>query len=302
MKSLSTCLLALGFCTLGIAADNKPATPGAPAAPAAPGAAAADANSQFKDPRDKISYSLGVNIGNSLKMQGADVSVDELAKGIRESLAGNPKLDEKQVRENLMAWQQDLRTKRMEKMRVEGEKNKKVGDEWLAQNAKKPGVKSMPDGLQYKVLVTGKGPQPKAGDRVSAHYRGTLIDGTQFDSSYETGRPLVTSTLGGVIPGWLEALTNMHVGDKWEVYIPSQLAYGEQGRPPKIPPSSPLIFELELLNIEPPQTNAAPGFPGAGPGGAGGFGAGPGAGAGQPQIRVQQAPGANQPIRVQPAK
>jgi FKBP-type peptidyl-prolyl cis-trans isomerase FklB len=299
MKSLSTCILALGFCAMGFAADSKPAAAPTAAPAAAAPAAVPDANAQFKDSRDKVSYSLGVNIGNTLKMQGADINVDELAKGVRDFLAGNPKLDEKQVRENLMAWQQEMRTKRMEKMRVEGEKNKKASDEWLAENAKKPGVKTLPDGLQYKVLVPGKGPQAKAGDRVSAHYRGTLTDGTQFDSSYESGRPLVTSTLGGVIPGWLEALTNMHVGDKWELYIPSQLAYGEQGRPPKIPPSSALIFELELLSIEPPQTNAAaaPGFAPGGPG----FPPG-GPGAGQPQIRVQQAPGANQPIRVQPAK
>jgi len=283
MKSLSTCLLAFGLCGTLLAADQKPATAAA--------AATTNAPAQFKNDLDKISYSLGVNIASSLKMQGADVNVDELAAGLREALAGKGKLDERQARENIMAWQQDLRAKRMEKMRAEGEKNKKAGDEWLAANAKKPGVKSFPDGLQYKVLVNGKGPQPKAGDRVSAHYRGTLTDGTQFDSSYETGRPLVTSTLGGVIPGWLEALTNMHVGDKWEIYIPSQLAYGEQGRPPKIPPAAPLVFELELLGIEPPQTNAAAASPSF-----------PSIGAGQPQIRVQQSPGANQPIKVQPVK
>lgn len=280
MKSLLNCLLAMGLCGTLMAADQKPAT-------TPPAAAPADA--QFKDEKDKVSYSIGVNVASSLKMQGADVNVDEIVNGLRETLAGKNKLDERQARETLMTWSREMRSKQMEKMRAEGEKNKKAGEEWLAENAKKPGVKSFPDGLQYKVLVSGKGPQPKAGDRVSAHYRGTLVDGTQFDSSYETGRPFVTSTVGGVIPGWLEALTNMHVGDKWELYIPSQLAYGEQGRPPKIPPGSPLVFELELLGIEPPQTNAAaPSFPSLN--------------AGQPPIRLQQSPGANQPIRVQPVQ
>lgn len=284
MKSLSAFLSVVGICGTVVAADQAPA--GAPAA--APAV-------QFKDERDKVSYSLGANIGSSLKMQNGDVNVDELANGVRDALAGKSKLDESTVRSNLMAWQQELRNKRMEKMRAEGEKNKKLGEEWLAANAKKPGVKTMADGLQYKVLVPGKGPKIKAGDRVSAHYRGTLMDGTQFDSSYETGRPFTTSTTGGVIPGWLEALTNMNVGDKWELYIPSQLAYGEQGRPPKIPPASPLVFELEALSIEPPLTNAPAGGPQ-------GFNQGPGGAGGQPPIRVQQSPGANQPIRVQPTQ
>jgi FKBP-type peptidyl-prolyl cis-trans isomerase len=290
MKSLSAFLSMVGICGTVVAVGQPAAAPAG--APAAPGAAPAV---QFKDERDKISYSLGVNIGTSLKGQSFDANVEELANGLRDALAGKSKLDESTVRSNLMAWQQETRNKRMEKMRAEGEKNKKIGDEWLAANAQKPGVKSMPDGLQYKVLVPGKGPKVKAGDRVSAHYRGTLMDGTQFDSSYETGRPFTTSTTGGVIPGWLEALTNMNVGDKWELYIPSQLAYGEQGRPPKIPPASPLVFELEVLSIEPPLTNAPAGGPP-------GFNQGAGGPGGQPPIRVQQAPGANQPIRIQPTQ
>jgi FKBP-type peptidyl-prolyl cis-trans isomerase len=272
MKSFLMAVLALGTCGTLLGADEKPAA-------------------TFKDNRDKTSYAFGANIANSIKAQGADVNVEEIANGLRDALAGKAKMEEKEVRETLTTWYGELRNKRTEKMRAEADKNKKAGEEWLAANAKKPDVKTMPDGLQYKVLVPGKGPQPKAGDRVSAHYKGTLTDGTQFDSSYERGQPLVTSTLGGVIPGWLEALTNMHVGDKWELYIPSALAYGDQGRPPKIPPAATLIFELELLGIEPPQTNAAaPAFPSLNSGG------------GTPQIKVQPTPGANQPIRVQPAK
>ena len=279
MKLRLCSLLAIGASGLLFAADEKPA-----AAPSA----------QFKDPRDKTSYSLGVNIGTSMKTQGADINADEVSNGLRDALAGKAKLTEQEVRETLMAWQQDLRTKRMEKMKVEGEANKKAGEDWLAANAKKPGVKTMPDGLQYKVLVTGKGPQPQASDTVSAHYKGTLTDGTEFDSSYSRGQPLTLPVMG-VIAGWQEALTNMHVGDKWELYIPGNLAYGERGSPPKIGANATLVFEMELLSIQPPQEGAAPAgapaFPSlkSSPGGA-------------PQIKVQPAPGANPQIKVQPAK
>ena len=209
----------------------------------------------FKDTRDKVSYAIGVNVAG-VKAQGFDVNPDQLGAGLRDALAGQAKLTDAEVRETIKTWQMETRAKQLEKMKLAGDVNKKAGEAWLAANAQKPNVKTMPDGLQYKVLVPGKGPQPKAGDRVSAHYKGSLTDGTQFDSSYERGTPFVTSTLGGVIPGWLEVLTNMHVGDKWEVYIPGPLAYGEAGRPPTIPPSATLIFEMELLGIEPP---AAPG-------------------------------------------
>lgn len=255
-------LLVLGACTAALAADPKPA-----AQPAA----------QFKDNREKISYSLGVNIGNSMKTQGADVDVDLVAAGLRDVMGGKAKVSEQEVRETLMAWQQELRAKRMEKQKAEGEVNRKAGAEWLAANAKKPGVKTMPDGLQYKVLVAGKGPKPKPGDTVSAHYKGTLTDGTEFDSSYTRGQPLTIPVMG-VIAGWQEALTNMNVGDKWELYIPGNLAYGERGSPPKIGANATLVFEMELLGIEPPKENAAPGFPSLKSGQ-------PGA----PQIKVQPA-------------
>ena len=159
----------------------------------------------------------------------------------------------------------------------------KAGENWLVENAKKPGVKTMPDGLQYKVLVAGKGPQPKPSDSVSAHYKGTLTDGTEFDSSYTRGQPLTIPVLG-VIAGWQEALTNMHVGDKWELYIPGALAYGERGSPPKIGAHATLVFEMELLGIEAPKpAGAAPDAPFAPS-----LRPAPGAGA-APQIKVQPA-------------
>ena len=273
MKSLLHPLLAFVLCGAVWAADEKPAA-------------------NFKNETDKVSYSIGVNYANSLKsvkQQGADINIDEVIDGMRDGIGGKAKLDDKEMRETLNAFSQQLRNKRTEAMRAESDQKRKAGEEFLAANAKKPGVKTMPDGLQYKVLFAGKGPQPKAGDRVSAHYRGTLIDGTQFDSSYERGQPLVTSTSGGVIPGWQEVLTNMHVGDKWEVYIPNQLAYGDQPRG-KIPAGAALIFEMELLSIEPPQANPNAGLslPSLNPG--------------TPQIKVAPSPGANKPITVQPAK
>ena len=249
MKSFLTSLLAVGLCGSVMSAEDKPSAP-------------------FKDAREKTSYSLGVNIGNSMKTQGAEISPDDVAAGLRDALAGKSKVSEAEVRETLTAWQTELRAKRGEKMKAEGEVNKKAGEAWLAANAAKPGVKSMPDGLQYKVLVTGTGPQPKSSDSVSAHYKGTLTDGTEFDSSYTRGKPLTIPVMG-VIAGWQEALTNMHVGDKWELYIPGNLAYGERGSPPKISPNAALVFEMELLGIEPPKADGTPAFPSinAGPGG-----------------------------------
>ena len=270
MKLLLCSILVLGACGPLLAADDKSPSP-------------------FKDERDRISYSLGVNIGSSMKSQGADINPDEVSAGLRDALASRAKMSENEVRTNLMAWQQGLRAKRAEKMKADSELNKKAGEQWLTDNAKKPGVKTMPDGLQYKVLVSGKGPQPKSTDTISAHYKGTLTDGTEFDSSYTRGQPL-TLAVTGVIPGWTEALTNMHVGDKWELYIPGDLAYKERGSPPKIGPNATLVFEMELLSIEPPKP-AAPAFPS--------LNAAPGA---APQIRVQPAPGATPPIKVQPAK
>jgi FKBP-type peptidyl-prolyl cis-trans isomerase FklB len=134
-------------------------------------------------------------------------------------------------------------------MKAQGEKNKKEGEAFLAENKKKEGVKTLPSGLQYKVIKEGTGKSPKATDKVSTHYRGTLIDGTEFDSSYKRGQP-ATFPVNGVIPGWTEALQLMKVGSKWQLFIPSKLAYGERGAPPVIGPYSVLIFTVELLAIK----------------------------------------------------
>jgi FKBP-type peptidyl-prolyl cis-trans isomerase FklB len=228
-------------------------------------ALAADEKPALKDQKEKVSYSIGMSIGGSLKMQGAEVDVDTIAKAIKDTLAGSPTLlTQQEMQETLRAWQMESRNKRMEQMKVQGEENKKKGEAFLAENAKKPGVIVLPSGLQYKVLTSGTGKSPTTNDVVKAHYKGTLIDGTEFDSSYTRGQPF-TSPVTGVIKGWTEALLKMKVGDKWQLFIPGNLAYGERGMGPKIGPNAVLIFEMELLGVEEnkaPAASAAPATPG----------------------------------------
>lgn len=201
----------------------------------------------LKDQKDKVSYSIGLNIGSTLKQQGLELNTDALSAGLKAALSGEKALlTEEQVRETLMAFQREMMTKELQK----GEENKKVGEEFLAKNKSEKGVVSLPSGLQYKVIREGKGEKPKATDVVKTHYRGTLIDGTEFDSSTE-GEP-VEFPLNRVIPGWTEALQLMPVGSKWQLFVPAELAYGQQGQGP-IPPNSTLIFEVELLGIQNPE-------------------------------------------------
>ncbi|MBI5383438.1 MAG: FKBP-type peptidyl-prolyl cis-trans isomerase [Verrucomicrobia bacterium] len=210
----------------------------------------------LKEGKEKISYSIGMSIGSSLKAQGADVDPDVLVKGIRDTLAGKTVINEQEMRTTLMTWQTEIRNKRTEQQKVQGEKNKKEGEDFLGANAKKEGVVTLPSGLQYKVLASGKGKTPTTNDTVRAHYKGTLIDGTEFDSSYTRGQPFITPVTR-VIKGWTEALTKMKVGDKWQLFIPPALAYGERGAGAKIGPNAALIFEMELLGIEEAKEPAA---------------------------------------------
>jgi FKBP-type peptidyl-prolyl cis-trans isomerase FklB len=219
-------------------------------------AAAAESAITLKDQKDKISYSIGVNIGSSVKQQtqqqGLDLKPDVVAAGMKDALTGGKTLlTEQEVRDTLMNLQKDLVSKQAEV----GEKNKKEGDAFLAENKKKPGVKTLPSGLQYQVLKEGKGPKPKATDTVKAHYKGTLINGTEFDSSEKRGEP-ASFPLTNVIPGWTEALQLMPVGSKWRLFIPAELGYGERGAGNLIGPNATLVFDVELLAIEPPGSNA----------------------------------------------
>ena len=198
---------------------------------------------------DKISYSIGVDIGTSMKRQGLELNADQMAAGLKDSLSGGKtKLSADEVKKILTDYQQELQAKAQEHEQMLAEKNKKDGEAFLAENKKKPGVKTLPSGLQYKVITDGKGPIPKASDTVTTNYKGTLIDGTEFDSSYKRGEP-ATFPVSGVIKGWTEALQLMKVGSKWELYVPADLAYGPRGAGQVIGPNSTLVFEVELVSI-----------------------------------------------------
>lgn len=213
-------------------------------------AGCADKKPALKSQKDKVSYSIGLDIGNSMKKQSVDVDPDILARGVKDALSGKqPLLSEKEMQETMTAFQQDLIAKRTANMKTQAEKNKKEGEAFLAANKTKEGVKTLPSGLQYKIIKEGTGPTPKATDTVTVNYRGTLIDGTEFDSSYKRNEP-ATFPVNGVIPGWTEALQLMKVGSKWQLFIPSNLAYGERGAGQVIGPNAVLIFEVELLGIK----------------------------------------------------
>jgi len=204
----------------------------------------------LKEQKDKISYSIGMNIGNNLKKQAIDVNPDALVSGIKDALSGGKALmTEQEVNDTLMAFQKEMASKQTERLKELGEKNKKEGEAFLAENKKKEGVITLPSGLQYKVIKEGTGETPKLTDTVTTNYRGTLIDGTEFDNSYRREQP-ATFPVKGVIAGWTEALQLMKVGSKWQLFTPSNLAYGERGAGRDIGPNTTLIFEVELLSIK----------------------------------------------------
>jgi FKBP-type peptidyl-prolyl cis-trans isomerase len=203
----------------------------------------------LKTQKDKFSYALGMKMGENLHKQAVPVDPAILARGLRDALAGGKtQLTDEEAQAALGAVQNDLRKKQQEKMEAASAVNKKEGDAFLATNKAKEGVVTLPSGLQYKILTAGTGPKPAATDSVVCNYRGTLIDGKEFDSSYKRGEP-VTFTVNGVIKGWTEALQLMPVGSKWQLFIPADLAYGDRGAGADIGPGSTLIFEVELLSI-----------------------------------------------------
>jgi len=216
----------------------------------ATGTKAAAAPLALKTQKDKFSYSLGMKMGESLHKQSVPVDPAIFARGLKDGLAGGKtQLSDDEAQAAIMQVQNEMRQKQQEKMQAEGAANKKEGEDFLAANKSKEGVVTLPSGLQYKILTEGTGPKPTASDTVVCNYRGTLINGTEFDSSYKRGQP-ATFPVGGVIKGWTEALQLMPVGSKWQLFIPSDLAYGERGPSPEIGPDSTLIFEVELMSIE----------------------------------------------------
>ena len=230
----------------------------------------ADGTNQFADEKSRVSYAIGMMTGHQWKQQDIDFDPQIYAQGIKDSLAGGATLlTQEEAQQAIDAFKKDFTAKQQQKRLEQTVKNKADGEAFLTTNKMMPGIKllsvTLPNGktseLQYLILTNGTGAMPAATDKVSVNYRGTLLDGTEFDSSYKRGQP-ASFGVGQVIPGWTKALENMPVGSKWKLFIPADAAYGENGRP-GIPPNSVLIFEVELLAIEAaaPPPVAAPAAP-----------------------------------------
>jgi FKBP-type peptidyl-prolyl cis-trans isomerase FklB len=239
MKRLIICLGAVCIASIGLAQD-KP---------------------QLKDQKDKASYSIGYDIGETFKKQNVELNPDTLFGGLKDALSGKEAALSKEDREKtLQAFQKEMMEKQLAASKEAATKNTAEGEKFLAENKKKDGVKTTTSGLQYKVLKEGSGPSPKETDTVVTNYKGTLIDGTEFDSSYKRNEP-ASFPVNRVIKGWTEALQLMKPGAKYQLFIPSSLAYGERGAGQVIGPNATLIFDVELLSIKPPEpaTTVAPG-------------------------------------------
>jgi FKBP-type peptidyl-prolyl cis-trans isomerase FklB len=201
-------------------------------------------------PKSRISYTIGVNIGQDFKTQKMDIDTDFLLMGLKDSITGKElRLTDEEMVSEIQTFQQEMQAKMAAEMEVLIAKNAADGEAFLAENAKKEGVVVTESGLQYKILEIGEGDSPGLADVATVHYRGTLIDGTQFDSSYDRGQP-ATFPVGGVIAGWTEALQLMKPGAKWQIVIPAGLAYGERGAGKDIGPNSTLLFDVELISVE----------------------------------------------------
>ena len=275
-RSLTTALLlAAGMTLVGVGYGQQTPAASTPAAttPAAPAAKTPKAATTAKAPakktgtaaksaaavplktrREKFSYALGMNIGTGysqgLKKQSVEVDWNLLAQGMKDAAAGSKtRLTQEEAQAVLNEVQTEIKKQQQEKTQQAAAANKTEGEAFLAANKSKDGVVTLPSGLQYKILTAGTGPKPTASDSVKCNYRGTLINGTEFDSSYKRGQP-ATFAVGQVIKAWTEALQLMPVGSKWQLFVPSSLAYGERGAGAEIGPNATLIFEVELLSIE----------------------------------------------------
>jgi FKBP-type peptidyl-prolyl cis-trans isomerase FklB len=258
MKRMGMAVLALGLMACGVKAQQTPAK--APAAPPAKAPAAAPAQapatpapapvSGFTTQKEKLSYAIGMEMGKGVKSQGLDVDPAILVQGLNDALSGgNSKMSEAELRQVITGLQQEIRQKQRQVEEAAAGENKSKGDAFLAENGKKDGVVTLPDGLQYKILTAGQGKKPVESDTVLCNYRGTFVDGTEFDSSKQAGKP-VPFEVKNVIPGFREVLQLMPVGSKWQVFVPPTLAYGERGAGNVIGPNSTLIFEIELVSIQ----------------------------------------------------
>jgi FKBP-type peptidyl-prolyl cis-trans isomerase FklB len=261
--ALAVSTVAAGLMILGIVqAQQTPpkSTPQTPPATTPKPPAAKPGSTVVKKPavltlktqKEKASYAIGLNIGKSMHKDAVDVDTSILLRGLKDGLADSkPLLTDDEARAVMVTLQTEMRKKQEEKALVQGEANKKEGEVFLADNKTKDGVITLPSGLQYRILKEGTGPKPVATDTVVCNYKGTLLDNTEFDSSYKRGQP-ATFPLSNVIKGWTEALQLMPVGSKWQLFIPSELAYGARGGPGgSIGPNETLIFEVELMSVQP---------------------------------------------------
>jgi FKBP-type peptidyl-prolyl cis-trans isomerase FklB len=275
----NTIKIAINFCVVAIlsvgsahaqqaAAPSSSKTPAAKSATTSstkPGQAATQKPDTFelKTDKDKASYAIGMNIGQNLRKQSEVIDASIVQRGMKDALAGNKTLlTEDEAKAVLMTLQASMRKRQEEQVQQMAETNKKEGNAFLAENKTKEGVVTLPSGLQYKILSEGTGPKPAATDSVICNYKGTLLDGTEFDSSAKHGGP-ATFPVSGVIKGWTEALQLMPVGSKWELFVPPDLAYGQRGAGGGIAPNSTLIFEVELVSIK-SSTAVQPGVPAPG--------------------------------------
>ncbi len=204
---------------------------------------------ELKDEDDRIGYSVGYQIGGDFKQQGVDLNRDLLVKGVQDAMSGTkPLMTREEMRKTLVDLKKRIAADERKRRREEAKKVRREGEAFLAENGKKEGVVTLPSGLQYKVIAQGKGKSPRPNNEVTVNYRGTFIDGSEFDSSYQRGKPS-TFRVESVIAGWKEAIPMMKEGSKWQLFIPAELAYGERGALPTIPPNAALIFEVELLRV-----------------------------------------------------
>lgn len=239
MKRLTICLSGVLVASIGLAQDK--------------------AQPQLKDQKEKASYSIGHELGASLKKGNMEVNTDILMRGLKDGVTGAKSvLTEEQIKETMTAFQKEMMDKQQAAQKKQGEENAAAGKKFLEENKKKDGVKTTASGLQYKVLKEGTGESPKETDTVVTNYKGTLLDGTEFDSSYKRNEP-ATFPVNRVIKGWTEALMLMKPGAKYQLWIPSELGYGERGVGKDIGPNSTLVFEVELVSIKPPEAPATPG-------------------------------------------
>lgn len=216
----------------------------------AAGCGAGEKKIELNDQKAKVSYGIGMSLGTDFKAQGIEIDPDVMAQAIKDVTTGGKTLmTEEEVRKVITDFQKEVVAKQEAKAKEGGNKNLKDGETFLAENSKKEGIVTLPSGLQYKVEKKGAGKKPGPSDSVTVHYKGTLIDGTEFDSSYKRGEP-VSFPVGGVIPGWTEALQLMEEGSKWQLFIPAKLAYGERGAGAQIGPNSTLVFDVELLKVK----------------------------------------------------